>query len=117
MAKLLVGETIGSVLHFPIWWYTEGFVEAARWSWRGLNYRWRSAGLTVWLQNLFVPMYGQYDWSGRAISLFMRIVVLIFRLISIFVEAIGYLLLLICWALAPALSLVFFLEAVLRHIA
>jgi hypothetical protein len=70
------------LIFFPVWWYTRGFVELAKWigsfwadSLKGLN-------LAVWLKNIFVPMYGQRDFAGIAISIFMRIVQIILRSIG-----------------------------------
>jgi len=111
LMKLFLSETVGSVIRFPIWWYTEGLIETGRWCLRGLFYRWQSAGLRVWLANFFTPMYGQYDLAGRLVSVFMRFVVLIGRLIALVVEAVGYALLLAAWVLTPAVSLVLFLDA------
>jgi hypothetical protein len=52
--------------------------------------------LFVWIKNIFTPMYGQYDWQGRLISLFMRIVQIIFR---------GFVML-ICVGIAVALLII-----------
>jgi hypothetical protein len=70
--KLLVTDVFGSVLKFPLWWYGEGTVRVASWIMRTLTFRWRSYGFVIWIQNIFVPMYGQYDWSGRLVSFVMR---------------------------------------------
>lgn len=115
--RLFLSETLGSVIRFPFWWYTEGFVEAARWCARGLRFRWESAGIKVWLANFFVPMYGQHDLAGRLVSVIMRLVVLIGRLIGLVVEAVGYGLLLITWILLPAVSLFLFIEAIFRVVS
>lgn len=115
--RLLLSETLGSVIRFPFWWYTEGLIEAARWCARGLRYRWESAGIAVWVKNFFVPMYGQYDLAGRLVSVVMRFAVLIGRLIGLVIEAAGYCLLLIVWVLLPAVSLLLFLDAVLRTLS
>lgn len=77
--KRLAKEFFLDGFQFPLWWYT-----------RGINYAFQKCldlvrrgnnelAPGVWLTNLFVPMYGQYDWQGRLISFFMRLVLLIFR--------------------------------------
>ncbi|HEU0050958.1 MAG TPA: hypothetical protein VFQ60_02785 [Patescibacteria group bacterium] len=93
-------DLLGSVLHFPFWWYTDGFQIVLQWIKRSLIFRWKSFSLTIWIKNLFVPMYGQYDLVGRLVSIFMRIVVLIGRLIFLFVEALLYTVLALLWLLA-----------------
>jgi hypothetical protein len=117
LIRLFLSETFGSIIRFPLWWYTEGLIEAARWCARGLRYRWESAGIAVWVKNFFVPMYGQYDLAGRLVSVVMRFAVLIGRLIGLVVEAAGYCLLLIAWVLLPAVSLLLFLDAILRTLS
>ncbi len=112
--RLFLSETLGSVIRFPFWWYTEGFFEAARWCARGLRFRWDSAGLKVWVSNLFVPMYGQYDLAGRFVSVIMRIIVLIGRMIGLIVEVFGYALILFAWVVLPALSMILFFDSAFR---
>lgn len=117
LVKLFFVETVGSVLQFPFWWYTDGLFEAARWCMRGLRYRWDSAGLSLWLKNFFVPMYGQYDLSGRIVSVFMRFVVLIGRVIGLCAEAFAYSVMLFIWMILPVVSFVLFAQSLLRFIS
>lgn len=116
LIKLFFAETLGSVIRFPFWWYTEGLLEAARWCARGLRYRWESAGIAIWVKNFFVPMYGQHDLAGRLVSVFMRLVVLVGRLIGLIIEATGYALLLTAWVLLPIVSLILLVERFLRGV-
>jgi hypothetical protein len=116
LIRLFLSETLGSLIRFPFWWYTEGLMEAARWCARGLQYRWESAGLVVWMRNFFVPMYGQHDLAGRLVSVVMRFVVLIGRLVGLLVEAIGYGLLLFVWVLLPAVSLILLIDTLFRNV-
>lgn len=103
------GDLIGSVVRFPLWWYTEGMMALANWFLRELRFRWKSYSFGIWLRNFFVPMYGQYDWSGRLISVIMRFVVLCARAVALVVEAIFYLFGCVAWALLPPLALLLFL--------
>ncbi len=41
--------------------------------------RQKALALLVWIKNIHRPMYGQQDWQGVLISIFMRIVQIIFR--------------------------------------
>lgn len=68
-----------------------------------LRYRFQAYAFRIWIRNFFVPMYGQHDWSGRIVSFFMRLVVLIGRLIALLVEAFVYALGLALWLAAPAI--------------
>lgn len=99
------------VLWFPLWWYSRGWWELVRkvlgWladSLKGLN-------LAVWLKNLFVPMYGQRDLVGILISVFMRLVQIVFRGLWFLVLAVVGLFLVILW---PALPLVIIWQLVLQ---
>lgn len=80
-------DLFGSFVRFPVWWYTAGFFETARSAKTSLGYSWRSLDISLWIKNFFVPMYGAYDWPGRLISILMRFVVIIGRLIYFVVEA------------------------------
>lgn len=100
--RFVAVEWVGSLLRFPIWWYGDGFAEVARWIVRSLGYRLKSYSFGVWLQNFFVPMYGQYDITGRLVSVFMRFVVLVGRLIAFAFEAMAYAALALVWLAIPA---------------
>ena len=106
LTKFVFSETVGSVLRFPMWWYSDGLLRLAKWIIQKLNYRWRAYSFVIWMQNLFVPMYGQHDWSGRIVSFVMRLVVLIGRGIGLFFEALAYLVLTFVYVLLPVLSLI-----------
>lgn len=101
VAHLFFVDLIGSVVWFPVWWYTKGFAAVIASAQRALRYRSQSYAFRIWIRNFFVPMYGQYDWTGRLISVFMRFVVLIGRGIAIAVEALIYGCGLIVWLLVP----------------
>lgn len=109
VVKYFLVDLAGSVIRFPIWWYTSGFAGVAKGLGRELQYRWKSYNFVIWMKNFFVPMYGQHDWSGRLISVFMRLVVLIGRAIGIVVEALVYGMLLMAWLAAPPAFLLLFL--------
>ncbi len=106
LTKFVFSETIGSVLRFPLWWYTDGLAKLGAWIVRELKYRWKAYAFAIWIQNMFVPMYGQYDWSGRLVSFIMRIVVLIGRGIALTFEACAYVALMIAYLLAPPVSII-----------
>lgn len=81
-------DLFGGVVGFPIWWYTRGLANTARFCFGSIGRQWQNLGLGVWLKNLFVPMYGETELSGRLISIFMRFVVLIGKGIAFIVWSI-----------------------------
>ncbi len=107
VARLLFVDLLGSVVWFPAWWYTEGLTMVVRKILSALRYRARAYSFSIWIKNFFVPMYGQYDITGRLVSVLMRTVVLIGRLIAIVIEAIFYLVGLLIWPALPPVALLF----------
>jgi len=97
---------LGNILFFPLWWYSLGFIMFARWVFNFWQGEQKSLGFYVWLKNLFVPMYGQRDFSGRLISFFMRLVQIFFRgIILIFWLLVG-LALMLFWLALPLLLII-----------
>lgn len=76
-----MNTTTFNILTFPIWWYGEGLSLA----WGHAKSQWgiilRSTGLLIFLRNMAQPLYGDYTRSGRIISFFLRIFLLIFILV------------------------------------
>ena len=102
----LVREEFFAFVMYPVWWYTEGTQRVARWMMDGLVYRARKYAIGLWLQNLTVPMYGEYSLWGRVVSLVMRLVVIVARCIALFVEALIYMVCFALWLLWPLLAIV-----------
>lgn len=98
-------EALLDVLYFPVWWYSRGFLmviqNSLEWCKSG-NIR-LAPGL--WLQNIFVPMYGQYDFTGKAISFFMRLVQVILRSIILGLYCLGCFIVVLIWLAFPVLVL------------
>lgn len=67
-----------------------------------LSYRQKSLGLGVWIKNIFVPMYGQRDWQGVLISIFIRIMQIVFRSIAMTIWLVVAIAMLILWLTFPA---------------
>ncbi len=104
--RYLTVDFFGSFLAFPVWWYGRGFIDMLSLVGRMLLFRIKSYNLVLWIKNILVPMYGQYDIAGRLVSLFMRIVVLIGRCIALAVETLAYVVFLIVWLMAPLVAIV-----------
>ena len=56
-------------------------------------------------KHIFKPMYGQYDRAGRIISFFMRLVLLIAKLIVFLFLVILYIALILFWLILPILTI------------
>ncbi|MBI2476776.1 hypothetical protein HYV72_01245 [Candidatus Uhrbacteria bacterium] len=79
ITKRFVLDNIVGVFGFPLWWYTEGLSGFLRLL-RGQFAQYRAhLGVSIWIRNIFVPMYGSYDFGGRLISFFMRSVMIVAR--------------------------------------
>jgi len=103
--KIIV-SLILEIVYFPLWWYSIGFFRLLK----NIGNFWRdqekSLGFSVWLKNIFVPMYGQYDWAGRLISFFVRLVQIVIRGLALLFWLIIGLALLIFWLALPVLLLI-----------
>jgi len=75
----IIIKTFLEIAYFPIWWYSVGLVETAKKLWAFLFNQEKALGFRIWCKNILVPMYGQYDWAGRLISFFIRLIQIIFR--------------------------------------
>lgn len=96
---------VGDLIAWPVWWYTRGLARVASTLVMVIRAEARRLNLRVWLVNLWSPMYGQSDWQGRAISVVMRLIVLVFRLLVLTIWSLGLLLLLASWVLLPPVIL------------
>ncbi|MFA7314452.1 MAG: hypothetical protein WC025_00790 [Candidatus Magasanikbacteria bacterium] len=67
----------------------------------------------LWLKNIFVPMFGQYDFQGRLVSVFVRFLNIIFRTIGLLVWVILVIVLFFIWILLPMGVLYFLIDSVI----
>lgn len=100
----LFGEALLDLVYFPVWWYTSGLRYAG-----GRCFEWLKAGNralapVLWLQNLFVPMFGQTDWQGKIISFFMRFVQILARSTALLAWAGTSVLFWLIWILLPIIA-------------
>lgn len=110
VAHLLFVDLAGSVVWFPVWWYTKGLQRVIDAASSAVWYRVRSYALVIWIKNFFVPMYGEYDIWGRIISLMMRFVVLIYRIVALTVEVVVYFIGIAIWVFLPPAAFYFALQ-------
>ncbi len=76
-------DLVGGILRWPLWWYTQGLAFMVRWAVGTIKGYSRTLAIRVWIKNIFVPMFGMYDWQSRLISFFMRVVQIIGRSIAL----------------------------------
>ncbi|MCH8049260.1 hypothetical protein IH979_00940 [Patescibacteria group bacterium] len=72
-------DLIGGIIRWPVWWYTKGLVLVLQWAVNSVQGYARMLAISVWIKNIFVPMFGQRDWQSRLISFFMRVFQIIAR--------------------------------------
>ncbi len=96
-------EAVLDIIYFPVWWYTKGAAHALRWCFNLLRHGNESLAPGLWLANLFVPMFGQFDLQGRIVSFLMRLVQIFARTIALLVWLSLCLVLFLCWLALPVL--------------
>jgi len=101
--RFLAVDVVGSVLYFPVWWYSVGAFKVLRWCWGRLAGAAAAFGFGIWIRNLFTPMYGQRDIAGRLISFFMRLVTIVFYALILAVLAVLLGVIAMLWLALPAL--------------
>src|SRR3989344_9322023 len=80
-ARYIIVDLVGDIIYFPLWWYTQGLKKVVLSFFFNLQSTARNLALRLLLLNILKPMFGQYDRAGRVISFFMRLVILIGRLL------------------------------------
>ncbi|MFH0805122.1 MAG: hypothetical protein V1916_02915 [Patescibacteria group bacterium] len=81
--RYIAVEVILDILYFPVWWYSKGLTRVGRYCLESAAFHVnRRVGLGIWVRSMFKPMYGDFTWEGRIISGFMRIFVLLWKLVS-----------------------------------
>ena len=104
-APKIVVDFLLAVAYWPLWWYSVGLGRLLRGVGHFLRDRQINLGITVWLKNLFTPMYGQRDFVSRLISFLVRLFQIIFRSCGLLFWLILCLVLIIVWLVAPLLAI------------
>ncbi len=92
---------IGDLFYFPVWWYSHGLRERWFFVLKEIKAGYRNLALKILLLNIFKPMYGEYNWQGRIISFFARLIMLFWRILEMMIWILLLLFLLLIWILAP----------------
>ncbi|MCX6782102.1 MAG: hypothetical protein NTW66_03225 [Candidatus Magasanikbacteria bacterium] len=95
-------EALLDALYFPFWWYTGGVKHAMFWCADMFQVGNKNLSPGLWLKNIFVPMFGQYDIQGRIISFLMRFFQVLGRGFALLIWLIFCLALFIVWLAIPA---------------
>lgn len=102
-------QLVFDILIFPVWWYTAGVRHAGKALWHWFQDANSMLAPGLWLQNIFVPMFGQHDLQGRIMSVFMRIMNVLFRSIGLVIWSFILLLLFCLWFVFPVVIIMMFL--------
>lgn len=102
----LVFEFVFDLVRFPWWWYSGGLKTVVAKCWRSFSATRARVSLGIFVRYLFKPMYQDYTWQGRLISFFMRLVLLLFKLLRLALSAIWYFILVVIWLLLFPFSLI-----------
>jgi len=94
-------DNFREILYFPVWWYTVGLGKAANFSWQRIKSMEIRLGVSIWIKNIFTPMFGQRDIAGILISFFMRIFQIIIRSLVLFLWSILMIALFFVWIGLP----------------
>jgi hypothetical protein len=94
-------DQIRTILYFPFWWYSKGFLKVLKGSGSFIIDFEQTLGLGIWVKNLFVPMFGQTDFAGRMISVFLRLFQIIWKCLVLVVIIILTLIFVIVWLALP----------------
>lgn len=94
-------ELFWDIVKFPLWWYSRGLLNLVLKLKTFLGGKEKSLALSVWIKNIFRPMYGQNDIAGFIISFLMRFVQIIFRGIAMLFWVLFSLLVILFWIAFP----------------
>ena len=100
----IVLEAALDIVRFPLWWYSSGLLRTLRFAKEMIIGYERSLAVGIWVKNMFVPMFGQYDWQSRIISVFMRFVNVIGRGIGLLVVSIVIVMIAVAYMVLPIVA-------------
>jgi len=101
VVRFILRDLIGEALYFPLWWYSLGAVTFGRSllrGWKDTAYR---LAIVIQLRNMFRPMYADYTRSGRVISFFFRLMLLLWACLLLMAWTVVEIALLILWLVGP----------------
>ncbi|KKU49031.1 hypothetical protein A3H10_03945 [Candidatus Uhrbacteria bacterium RIFCSPLOWO2_12_FULL_46_10] len=105
LAFIILREIFWEIIYVPVWWYTFGAVRAVSRFLTRLNDGNDYLGWSVWLFNIFTPMYAQTDLTGRLISIGVRIVQVMARSVLFLGWILVVVIMLMAYFLLPLITL------------
>lgn len=108
VTQRLALEFLFDFIYFPFWWYTGGLKHTLFYCFKLFQTGNEYLAPGLWLKNIFVPMFGQYDFQGRLMSFFMRIMNVLGRSLTLFFWLLIVLFILCLWLLFPVLLIYLF---------
>ena len=99
--RISVLKSLTSIVYFPAWWYTRGFFRVLKGVGNSVATYNNSLGFTIWLKNIFTPLFGQSDIWGRILSFFLRFFNIIFRGLAFLFILVLHILFVLAWLLIP----------------
>ena len=103
------------IIYAPVWWYSAGLLWFMGRVGASIKETSVSAGLGIWVKNLFVPMYGQYDAWGRIMSFFVRFVNIIVRSLWVGFWVLLCVVALFVWVALPPTLFFIFMSSLIRR--
>jgi hypothetical protein len=97
----IVFEVFFEIVYFPVWWYSRGILFIGMHLARYFSLGNEVLAPGLWWRNLFVPMYGQYNWQGRIISFIIRLIQGAVRGILLVLWLVVLCLVFMVWVLTP----------------
>lgn len=85
----------------PFWWYTKGFVVFVKGLYQSVLSFDVAIGWSIWVKNMFIPLYGQTDVVGRVFSFFLRLVNSVIRGFALLVVISFHIGLAFAWLMGP----------------
>jgi len=108
-AHFIFVETLLDLPRWLAWWYSAGLKRAFLQMFETIEQGNADLSLSIWIKNLFTPMFGQYDWQGRIISFLVRLMQIIFRSIAFLFWIAFALIVFLIWLILPAVLIVLIL--------
>lgn len=103
------------IIYAPVWWYTQGLLWIINQIGTSIKDTANSASLGLWVRNLFVPMYGQYDVWGRIVSFMIRFANIVGRSLWVGLWVIMCAGVLLVWLILPPALFFIFLSSLIRR--
>lgn len=77
-----------NILTFPVWWYTRGLRTIWTWAKHRARYDLRATGLLLFSRHMSEPLFGDYTRSGKIVGFFLRLAILIYKVVILAVRVI-----------------------------